>query len=70
MLTVQALQNTRNDGDFNRFLETVLEKANLKRTVSSSRLCYHEKENQTPGMTTARQLQSFQLVPRTITTKR
>ena len=30
MLTVQALQNTRNDGDFNPFLETVLEKANLK----------------------------------------
>ena len=34
MLTVQALQNTRNDGDFNRFFETVLEKANLKRTYS------------------------------------
>ena len=34
MLTVQALHNTRNDGDFNRFFETVLEKANLKRTYS------------------------------------
>ena len=32
MLTVQALQNTRNDGDFNRCFETVLEKANLNRS--------------------------------------
>ena len=29
MLTVQVLQNTQNDGDFNRFFETVLEKAKV-----------------------------------------
>ena len=29
-----------------------------KRTDSSSRLCYHERENQTQGMTTARQLET------------
>ena len=45
MLTVQAFQNTRDDGDFNRFFETALEKAKVHSFVKSPVLPPKRKPN-------------------------